>query len=905
MILFAKKIRSRIAALFRKERLDADVAEELETHIALRAARNVAEGMTPEQARAAARRQFGWVETIKESSRDARGVTWIEHLFYDVRFGVRMLQKNWGFTFVAVLTLALGIGANTAIFSVINTVLLRPLPYPHPERLVTLWETGSEKGMEQRLVSGPNYLDWKEQSRSFEEMAVCPGWQGSTEFNLLFGDGVRKVQGTYASASLFKTFGVAPLLGRVFLPDEDQRQGNRVAVLSWGLWQREFEGDPDVLGKMLAVDTYGRRDYTIVGVMPAGFGVPGKCELWLPLGWMGVTLTERRSAHWHQVLARLKPGVPLERARVELKTIQSRIKQEHPQDIVGTDIAVVPLLEQALGRKMKLALLILWGVVSGVLLIACANVANLMLARGATREREIALRLALGASRFRVVAQLLVESVMLGLLGGIAGILLAYWAVHLLVAMGSADIPRLSEVTIDPAALGFTFVISVLTGALFGLVPALHFSRADLNAGLKESGQAHSPGVSGARLRDVLVVAEVALSVVLLIGAALMLQSFARLVKANRGLRPEHLVVADLDFSVSGFTTWVRPAATRPQVPLQRVIENLRHYPGVEAIGAASALPRRDRIPPNQTFAIFGRPFVPQDQRPTAEQKGITPEYLPALGVPLLRGRWFTEGDDLLGPGVALVNETFVRRVFPNEDPIGKFVTMNDGTGPLDGKDQFGIALWAQVVGVVADVKTLTPEPLAVPEVYRPYWQWPMQSPSLAIRAVCAPEELANAIRREVKREIPQLPMPLIRTMDQLLSEVLVQPRFQTYLLGAFGVLALFLAAIGLYGVLAYSVRQRTHEIGIRMALGAQKRDTIWLVVRQGMKLAAAGVGIGLLGAFAVTRVMQTLLYEVRPTDPVTFAVVVLVLLLVAFLAAWFPARKGAEIDPMVALRYE
>ncbi len=901
----SKKLQSRVAALFRKEKLDAEVEEELQGHIDLRTERNIAEGMTPEQARGAALKQFGWTESIKEISRERRGVSWIEHFFQDVRFGSRMLRKNWGFTLVAVLTLALGIGANTAIFSVINTVLLRPLPYPHPDRLVTLWESGTERGMDQRLVSGPNYLDWKTQNRSFEEMAVCPGWQGSTEFNLLLGDGVQKVHGTYASASFFTVFGVAPQLGRVFLPEEDQRQGNRVAILSWGLWQREFEGDRDVLGKTLAVDTYGRRDYTIVGVMPPGFGEPSKCELWLPLGWMGVTLTERRGAHWHNVLARLKPGVTLEQARVELNTIQSRIKQDHPGEIVGTDVSVVPLLEQALGHKMKVALFVLWGVVGGVLLIACGNIANLMLVRAAAREKEIAVRLALGASRPRIISQLLVESITLGLLGGVSGMVLAHWAVRVFIAMGSADIPRLNEVTIDHSALGFTLIISVLTGALFGLVPALQFSRPDLNASLKESGQAQSSGVRGTKVRDALVVAEVALSVVLLIGAALMLQSFARLLQANRGFRPEHLVIAPLDFSVSGFTTWVRPTATRPQVPLQRVIENLRHYPGVDAIGATSALPRRDRTPPNQNFAVFGRPLLPADQRPTAEQKGITPDYLRALGAPLLRGRWFTESDDLLAPGVALVSETFVQRVFPNEDPIGKFITMNDGSGPLDGKDQFGIALWAQIVGVIGDVKTLTPEPIAVPDIYRPYWQWPMQSPSLAIRAAGDPEELANAIRQEVKRTIPQLPAPTVRTMDQLLSEVLVQSRFQTYLLGAFGVLALFLAAIGLYGVLAYLVRQRTHEIGMRMALGAQKRDAIWLVVRQGMKLAMVGVCIGLAGAFAVTRVMQSLLYEVRPTDPLTFGGVVLVLLLVAFLASWFPARRAAQVDPIVALRCE
>ena len=824
----------------------------------------------------------------------------------DLKFALRQWLKNPGFTAVGLFTLALGIGANTAIFSVVNAVLLRPLPYPQADRLVTLWERSAGRGLEQGLVSGPNFLDWREQSQAFEQMAVSPGWQGSTDFNLVLRDGTAKVHGSYASASLFPALGVKPLLGRAFFPEEDRLKGDRVAVLSHGLWQRHFGGDSNVLGRILTVDTYGRRDYTIVGVMPPGFGLPSRCELWLPLGWMGVRLDERRSAHWHNVIARLKPGVSLEQARAELNTIQARIKQAHPEAVISDEVAVVPLLDQALGPNLKSGLLVLWGVVAGVLLIACANVANLMLVRAAARQKEVALCLALGAGRRRVIRQLLVESLMLALLGGGLGALLAWWGVHLFVAASPANIPRLSDVTVDGTALGFTLLISTLTGVLFGLAPAWQFSRPDLSTTLKESGRTASASGTTGRLRGLLVVAEVALSLVLLVGAGLMLQSFARLLRTERGFQPEHLCTAELDFSVSGFSTWVRPTATRPQVPLRALLERLRPRPGVQLVGAASGLPRRDRNPPNQTFAVFGRPPSPPEERPTADHKGITPDYLRALGVPLLRGRWFGDADTLEAPGVALINETLARGVFPNEDPLGKFLAMEEsGASSLVATDRFGLRLWSEIVGVVGDVKTLTIEPMAVAEIYRPYEQWPMQNPTVLVRATGDPGALAASIRAEVKSVIPQLPPPVIRTMDDILGETVAQPRFQTWLLSLFGMVALVLAAGGLYGVLAYIVAQRTHEIGVRMALGAPKGRVLSLVIGRGMRLALAGLGLGLLASLALTRLLANLLYEIKPTDPRTFAAVSLLLLSVALIACWLPARRATKIDPMEALRYE
>jgi putative ABC transport system permease protein len=504
-----------------------------------------------------------------------------------------------------------------------------------------------------------------------------------------------------------------------------------------------------------------------------------------------------------------------------------------------------------------------------------------------------------------VLRQLTVESLVLALVGGVAGVLFGAWALHLFLSLSPSSIPRIAEVSLDGQALAFTLGISVVTALLFGLAPAWHSFRTDLNDTLKDQSQASSPGTAAGRTRNWLVVGEVALSVVLLVAAGLMLQSFARLLRAERGFDPEHLLTAQLDFSVSGFTTWVQPTATRPQVPLQTLLERLRAYPGVQAVAAGSRLLRQDNSPPSQPFAIFGRTGIHPADQPTADFKGITPDWIRAVGGRLVRGRDFSEADTLQAAGVALVNESFARRFFPNEDPIGRFVSLGNGERALDARDQFGVALWSEIVGVVSDLKSLHPQPAAVPEVYRPYWQWPMQTPALLVRATGDPKALAAAIRRETKAIVPQLPAPAIRAMDDLLSESMAQPRMQTALLLLFAGVALVLASVGLSGVLACAVTQRTREIGIRMALGASQRSVLGLVLGQGMRLALAGIALGLLAALAVTRVMQSLLYGVRPTDAPTLAAVAFVLAAIALAACWLPARRAANVDPMVALRNE
>jgi putative ABC transport system permease protein len=820
----------------------------------------------------------------------------------DLKLAWRQLLKNPGFTAVAVLILALGIGANTALFSVVNGVLLRPLPFYQQERLVTLWESSPVQGIDQEAVSPPNFRDWQTQTGVFEEIAF---WTGPSDFNLVTKEGTAKVRASYASSSLFHVLRVQPQLGRGFTPEEDLPQGPQTAVISHKLWQERFEGDVKALGSSLTVDTYGRRTYTVVGVMPRGFQFPEDSEVWLASGWNGLP-QERREGHWLSTVARLKPGVTLRKARAEMGSIQARIEHEHPGERIGSTVSVVPLLRQTVGRNERTALLVLWGVVAGVLLIACANVANLVLARAAPREKEIALRMALGATRWRVVRQLLIESVVLALIGGAAGALVGGWGVKLFIAASPGNIPRLADVSVDAAALCFTLLATVLTGVVFGLAPAWHYSRPDLNEALKESGRAATGGVSIGRTRSALVAAEVALATVLLAGAGLMLQSFAKLLAANRGFRPEHVITADLDFSVSGFSTWVLPTDTRPQVRLKELLDRIRQVPGVESAGASYSFLRRDNLPPaNWPLAIFGRELSVEGQRPTADQNAISPGYLGALGVPVLRGRDLTDADTLDAPGVALVNESFVRRFFPNQEALGQHLTLVSAPGPLGSKDVHGVPVWYEIVGIVGDVKSLSAQPGAVPEVYRSYWQWPMQNPKLFVRATGDAQALAGVIRSETKAVIPSLPTPKIRPLNDYVGESIAQPRFEVALLTLFGALALLLAACGVYGVLAYTVAQRQREIGVRVALGAQRRDVLLLVVVQGLKPVLLGGTVGIAVALALTRTIQSLLYGVRPTDPMTFVGVALLLSGVAFLACWVPARRAANTPPMDALRHE
>jgi putative ABC transport system permease protein len=822
----------------------------------------------------------------------------ITDLWQDLRYGARMLRKQPGFASIAALTLALGIGANTAIFSIINGVLLQPLPYVEPERLVTLWERHPQKGMEQELVTPPDFTDWQAQQRVFSQLAF---WTGDTELNLVQTEGLEKIRASYVASSLFPALGVRPLLGRAFLPEEDQREGNQVAVISYEFCRRRFAGCENALGQIVTFDTYNRRSYSIVGVMPPGFQFPGRSEVWLPAGWNGIP-RDRRGGHWLKVLARLRPGVTVERAQAEMNGIQARVEAQYASHNVGSQVTIIPLLEQTVGRNLQRGLWILWGAIAAVLLIACANVANLTLARATARQKEIVIRLALGAGRWQVVRQLLAENLLLAVAGGLLGWLLAVLGLNVLQAISAGQLPRWQNVRLDGRALAFTLLASLLTCLLCGLAPALEATRHNLNDALKEGGKAATAGARRNRLRGGLVVAEVALSLPLLIGAGLMLNSLARLMRVDRGFRPDHLLVAKLDFSVSGYTTWVRPTTTRPQVTLLELIERLQRQPGVQSVAAVSAL-SRGAEPPRQGIVLEqGQP----GETPRADCLGVTPDYFRAMGIPLLRGRAFTERDSFEAPPVAIISETFARRFFPNENPVGKRLAIEGRTpgqpvGPVPG----AASPWSEIVGVVADTKKLNLTAGIAPAVYMSYWQYPMQTPELLVRSTAPAAAVTAAIRQEIKALNKNIPAPPVQTMDAMLTEVVSEPRFQTMLLTSFGLIALLLAAGGIYSVMAYSVAQRTNEIGIRMALGAQVADVLKLVIGQGMKLVALGLALGLGAALDLTRLLKSLLFGVSATDPLTFAALAVLLAAAALLACYLPARRAAKVDPLIALRLE
>ena len=819
----------------------------------------------------------------------------IADLWQDLRYGTRTLLRQPAFTLIAVLTLALGVGANTAIFTVVNGVLLRPLPFDEPEQLVRLWESDPRRSTEPQLVAPPNLAEWRAQTHSFEHIGY---WSGTGDFNLVTDEGTEKARCAYVSSDLFATLRVRPFLGRLFLPEEDQKEGPRVALLGYEYWQRQFASDPQVLGQTVTVDTFGRRVYTIVGVLPAGFRFPNQTEIYLPVGWDG--LPRQRRGPWLSVLARLKDGITPAQAQAELNVIQANLAQQNPEAFIGSETAVIPLLEQTLGRNLRLALLLLWGVVACVLLIACANVANLLLARAADRQKEIAIRLAVGGSRWRLMRQLLTESLLLAFLGSGLGILLAHWSLKLLVAFNADHVPRLNETRLDGWSFGFTLLLACVTSLLFGLAPAWQMTKPDLTVALKESGKGASANLQRSRLRSLLVVAEVALSLILLVAASLMLRSFAQMTQVNRGLEPEHLLTAKLDFSVSGFTTWMSATETRPQVTVHELVNRLQNQPGVQSVAAVS-----DKATISVT--VEGRQTGREEDYPRSSFQCVTPDYFRAMGIPLLRGRPVSESDTLEAPRVAILSESLARQLFGDHDPVGKRIhpsRLNPGQ-VAEPDRRLNISNWTEIIGVAADVKSMNLDPQIETNVYVPYWQWPMQSPTLIVATTGNPANLTAALYSEVKALNKGLPAPKVQTMNERLADIVAEPRFQTLLLILFGLLTLVLVSAGIFGVASYSVAQRTHEIGIRMALGATPPAVLKLVIGQGMKLAVCGIALGLAGAWALTRLLKTLLFGVSATDSLSFGLAVLLLASVVLLACYLPARRAARIDPQTALRHE
>jgi putative ABC transport system permease protein len=800
----------------------------------------------------------------------------------DLRYALRMLAKSPAFSFVAVVTLGLAIGANTAIFSVVDAVLLRPLPYPQSERLVRVF--GTQPQLAEAPTSPANFLEWREENQVFERIGTYVG-QG---FNLLGGDKPERVIGARVSADLLPLMGVQPALGRFFTRDEDEEGRGQVVILGHDFWRSHFAGDPNRVGQTV---TLNDRPYTVVGIMPPGFVFPGRrTQVWVPIAF---NAAERRTrdTNFIDVVARLKPGVSLEQARANMNAVARTQTERYPHTNVGVGVKVVSLQEHMVG-DVRPMLVVLLGAVGFVLLIACANVANLLLARAAARQREMAIRGALGASRSRVVRLLLTESVLLAVVGGAVGLVLAIWSLDLLVSLKPANLPRLAEIGVNRTVFLFTLGVSVVTGLLFGLVPALQLSKMDLNEGLKESSRGGTDSPRRHRVRALLVVSEVALSLVLLVGAGLMIRSFSRLLAVDPGFKADHVLTAFVSLPISKY-----PKREEQTAFFDRLLERLRNVPGVSAAGLVTDIPLYGGS--STGFDVEGRPPAAPGQRAMTDYRLINSDYFAAMGMRMAKGRAFSPSDTDSAPGVVIINETLAARFFAGEDPIGKRLDLSGEPKDL-----------REIVGVVADVRNYGVDADVKPEVYVPFLQSApayltgvASAMTVVVRSAIDPAALGSALREQVQALDKDQPVSEIKTMEGYLAESMAQRRFNMLLLGAFAGLALVLAAVGIYGVIAYTVAQRTHEMGIRIALGAKSADILRLVFTNAMATTLTGVALGLAAAFALTRLLRSLLYEVSPTDPVVFAAIPLLLVTVSVIATYLPARRAMRVDPITALR--
>ena len=867
--------------LFHKDQVEQEFTEEIQSYVDILTEAKIRQGLTPREARRNALIEVGGVEQVQEKVREIRMGHFMETAWRDVRCGARMLVHSPIFTVVTVLSLALGIGANTAIFSVVNGLLLRPLPYFESERIVDVWHTPPQQsfpGLDRFSVSPGNYIDWKAQSTSFEQMAVYT----YTGLSMSTSNDPLPLLGAAVSSDFFSVLRANPMQGRTFAPDEEQPGRDQVVMIGHQLWQRAFGANPNIIGQSLTLNS---RKFTVVGIMPAGFEFPREADLWVPLAWDDQE-RQVRSIHDYLVIARLKQNVSLQQAQTEMSTISSRLEQQFPEENKGWGAVVIPLREDLVG-DIRLALLVLFCAVSFVLLIACANVANLMLARGANRQKEIAVRIALGAGRARLIRQLLTESVLLAVTGGLLGLLLAIVGSKMLVQLG--DLPNADDIGIDMWALGFTLLVSFAAGIIIGIVPALQLTKSSISETLKQGSGRTGGSPIKQHTRKALVVSEVALSLVLLIGAGLMIRSFWKLQNVDPGFDTSNALTMSVVLSPLRYSEPSQQLAF-----FDRALEQIRAVPGVVAVGVTTTVPLTGRGS-TQPFAIEGRPTEAIAEQPMAQTRYVSPDYFRAIGIPVRQVRAFSDHDRDHSVPVVIISETMARQFWPGENPIGRRLTpsFHDQQGPRE------------IVGIVGDVKGSGLDADAASAMYLPYKQAPRPFISFVARTASSPESMIQPVSRAIYSIDKEQALTNVQTMEQVLTESLSGRRFNMTLLLTFAGVALVLAAVGVYGVMNYTVTLRRRELGIRMALGAEAKDVLRLVLGQGLMLTLIGVGAGLISAYALTRLMVSLLYGVTATDYATFASVSAVLIVVGIAASYIPARRATKVDPTIALRTE
>jgi putative ABC transport system permease protein len=885
----------RLRALLRRGSVETELDQELRSHLEHAVEKYIQAGATPDEALRRARLEFGGFDGIKEECRAAHGVSFLETSFQDTRYALRMLRKNVGFTAVAILTLALGIGASTAVFSVVNAVLLKPLPYPHSEQIVFPWgiaPPGLNLGYSEIPWGRVQFLEFSRQTKTFQDFGAFK----SDSFNLTGTGDPAMLEGVRASAEFFPALGVSPALGRTFTTEDDQPGHAPVVVLSHALWREGFGGDPAILGRVVELNGAA---YTVIGVMPAGFDFPRanelpgsidsprEAQLWVPLALNPGPIVRGEPSEL-AVIGRLKVGVTIEQAQAELDVFAKHMEDLFPRARGWFNSRVTPLTRQVAGDT-RLPLLLMLGAVGIVLLVSCSNVASLLLARSLAREKEFSLRSALGAGRVRLIRQLLTESLLLAAGGAIAGIWIAELGIRLVKTFGPANIPRLREVSLDWRVFAFTFFITLLVGILFGLAPAFAAARQNLSESLKEGGHRTTTGQAGQKIRQALLVCEVALALVLVIAAGLLTRTFFRLLSIGGGFNPEHVLTFELSLPNTKY-----PDQDRIVTLYHQLLLRMQNLPGVESAGISEVVPLNG-AGESTVVRIPGYHSADEKERPYANYTIVTPGYFPAIGTPVLQGRDFLETDTSDSMPVVIVNQAMARKFWPGQDPLGKPLGV-----PIRTYDM-------TIIGVVADMKHLSLREDPAPEMYVLYTQKPWPSMLLmqaVIRTKADPDSVMASVREAVHSLDSGLPLAKVTTLAAIVDTSLAQPRFSMLLLGSFGALSLLLASIGIFGVISYSVAQRTQEIGIRLALGAQRRNVFGMILSQGARLAGLGIGMGIVLALGVARLMGSFLFGVQPADPLTFAAVCVLLVGVAFLACYVPARRATRVDPLTALRY-